>query len=90
MLKTDPGVNWSTSGLGAAGTKTVYVTMIGNSGNEIVLGTASSNNNNDWVDDQSGTLKYAITKNTVTAAPSPSDFVYTSWTTANASTPASS
>jgi type IV pilus assembly protein PilA len=80
----DTGLNWAAgpAAVAAAGTKGVLVEWI--SLNQIMLGTAASNNLNYWILDTKGALTYGSTTAVVTGAtghiPSTSaDFSATSW-----------
>jgi type IV pilus assembly protein PilA len=95
----DAGINWfptsTTVGLTvpAAGTKGVLVIegTATPAGSEVILGTASSNTNNYWIDDNAGTLTYAVTTSAVTGAtghvPASPDFAgHSSWASLSAVT----
>jgi type IV pilus assembly protein PilA len=80
MNAIDPGHNWSSAGLGTAGTKQVYVYFPSTTVNTVVMiGTAGQDGNNYWIQLSNGTQRYAITTGTVTAPNQTSDFAAPSW-----------
>jgi type IV pilus assembly protein PilA len=88
VSKTDPGLNWSATSYGTAGTKTVYV-VAATSGQNIILGAAGQNGNVYWVNDAGGTLTYAVTTTAVTTSPVAADFTgHQSWASLSGVTPA--
>jgi type IV pilus assembly protein PilA len=80
MNAIDPGHNWSSSGLGTAGTKQVYVYFPNTSVNTVlVIGMAGQDGDNYWIQLSNGTQRYAVTNGTTTAPNQTNDFAATSW-----------
>jgi type IV pilus assembly protein PilA len=80
MNAIDPGHNWSSAGLGTAGTKQIDVYFPSTSVNTVLMiGMAGQDGNNYWFQLANGTQHYAITNGATTAPNQANDFAATSW-----------